>query len=236
MWFIAGCLTAIMTTACNVAPTIPSPAAPPTSTPIDLRSPLRDLPLDLGNTWVYSDVVYGDPSVNAVITATFIYTDRVVDIRANPPYFAAKIDRDVSLFSGTPPFNAPEPTSWWDVVSGTQVYKHPDYNLNFSNVASSWLEYAFPLSGQIWYPDPEQRTQQATDSGIPGARLVSRVEDLNLPAGQFTHCFKIATVYNSGATFEWLCSQVGIVAAKYDHAGTRFGFEAKLTSYSVQSP
>jgi hypothetical protein len=236
MWFIVGSLIAITQTACNVAPTIPSPTALATSTTNDLRSPLRDLPLDLGNTWVYSDVVYGDQSVNAVVTATLIYTDSVVDTRINPPYFAAKINRDVSLFSGTSPFNAPESTSWWYVVSGTQVYKQPDYNLNFPNVTSSWLEYAFPLAGQIWYPDPEQRTKLAADSGIPGARIVSPAEDLNLPAGLFTHCFKIATVYNSGPTFEWLCPQVGIVAAKYDHAGTRFGFEVKLMSYSLQSP
>lgn len=250
-WLISLGITTVVLIGCG-SPTAPQPTpAPnslsPTATPLRNtavpnvtqpalnQNPLPDLPLKLGATWVYSNVVYSGANPQNVLTSTYVYTDVIIETRSVPPYFAAEVSRTVSLMAGEPLFNAPEAETGWYVISGTQVYKQPGNALDFSNASSSWLEYVFPLSKRDWYPDPEQRNNLPPDSMFSGKRYTYPKGEVSVPAGQFNNCFSITTAYLNGPMYRWFCPYLGVVAEKYDHPGTPFGYDAVLMSYSLQT-
>ncbi len=210
-------------------------ALPEPTRPISFQSPLPDLPLNWGATWIYSDVVYAETDSQDIVTSTYIYSDTVIDVRSTPPYFAAEISRTASLIAGEPLFNAPEAETWWYVISGTQVYRQAGNQLDLPSVSSSWLEYTFPLTKSRWYPDPEIRKNVSLDSMISGIRYTFPESEVAVPAGLFKDCFMIATAYLSGATYSWFCPSLGVVAEKFDHGGTPFGDHAVLMNYSIKT-
>ena len=78
--------------------------------------------------------------------------------------------------------------------------------------------------------------QKIQDCTSAGQRNVVSQESFETPAGRFDDCYQITENFNSGGVVRWLCSGVGLVAQKYDHAGTRFGFQQTLVSYSQGLP
>ncbi len=211
---------------------LPNTALTPTQT-IPPRNPLPELPLNLGTTWVYSSVVYAGSKPQDILTSTYIYTDAIISARSAQPYFAAEVSRTVSLISGEALFNAPEAEAWWYIISGTQVYRQPGSQLDFSKVSSSWLEYAFPLSANGWYPDPETRSLTAPDVMISGRRYTFPESEVAVPTGLFKNCSEIVTAYLGGALYAWFCPQFGVVEEKFDHAGTPYGYHTVLMRYSI---
>ena len=96
------------------------------------------------------------------------------------------------------------------------------------------LEYVFPLSpNTLWYPDPWQRQEFPNFEVNPGLRRVSGPLEMQVPAGKFQGCFKVITMFNSGATFDSFCPGIGVVESHYDHVGTPFGQTTVLTDYSL---
>jgi hypothetical protein len=212
--------------------------------------PLPDLPLRLGNTWVYSSTYY-DTYQGERITATYFITETVVDAQLITPYFVSQIARETTVVTSSINLNDLRPgcdgyylngtggiVTYWYIISGTHVYRQSG-ELDLSRVESSWLEYVFPLSNDArWYPDGEQRKRfldisTGPSSGIRGARgpIVRRV-----PAGEFESCFDVWTVYLSGGTESWFCVGVGLVGNEYAHQGTPYGHRTMLVKYWLQSP
>ena len=170
-------------------------------------------------------------------------TETVVETEMLPPYSAVKIRRDTSLLSSTPLTltNLPAEELWY-VISGTLVFEQsqllelaafdPDY---------ARLAYDLPLAvGKQWCPirldlknpdNPEDIHCEAN-----GMRTVTERMSYRTPLGEFEDCYKITENYLSGGITRWFCNGIGVVAAKYDHCGTRFGFQQELIKYSPSSP
>jgi hypothetical protein len=215
------------------------PAIPTTSlTPAVVRTlssqvlqTLLDFPLAAGNSWVYRYEGYSGQQ-----KAVWKVADTIVEAEPHPPYYAVKIQREVTLLEGTPGsdfIDPPQAHTFWYAVDGRAVYRLED-PIDWAKVSSSWLEFLFPFPGQTcWYPDPTQRAQSpATD--LPGCRSASGPAPVDPPAGHFEGCYQVTTVYNTGNTVLTFCRGLGIVASDYRHAGTEYGYHFVLTAYLLQ--
>lgn len=206
---------------------------------------LPEFPLAQGTTWVYTYIPYEPLESNPrqIVTATYIMTETVVETTAAAPYLFARVQRDVSLVSPTPLTGITLPAGeFWYVISGTLVFEDwraPDVTA-FDPVAS-WLAYAFPLAdGKQWCPsldDPENPDKpEVLYCEANGLKTAIATGAYETPAGRFTDCYEISEAFNSGGVISQFCNGVGVVAARYDHAGTRFGFEQTLIGYTLPVP
>ncbi|HEY89015.1 MAG TPA: hypothetical protein G4N98_04675 [Thermoflexia bacterium] len=225
---------------------IDSPASPRNTEPSSVsRNGLDEFPMAVGTTWVYSYIPYdplpSDPT--QIITATYLMTETVVETEVLPPYSAMKIRRDTSPVSSTPLTLTNLPVEeFWYVISGTLVFEQgqlpelaafdPDY---------SRLAYDLPLVvGKQWCPicldlkNPDNPEDVHCEAN--GMRTVIERTSYRTPLGEFEDCYEIIETYLSGGITRWFCNGVGVVAAKYDHAGTRFGFQQELIKYLPSSP
>ncbi|MEA3397050.1 MAG: hypothetical protein U9R05_06275 [Chloroflexota bacterium] len=209
------------------------------------KSGLDEFPMAVGTMWVYSYIPYAPLSsdLTQIITATYLMTETVVETEVLPSYSAMKIRRDTSLISSTPLTLTNLPAEeFWYVISGTLVFEQgqlpelaafdPDY---------SRLAYDLPLVvGKQWCPirldlkNPDNPGDVHCEAN--GMRTVIERMSYRTPLGEFEDCYEIIETYLSGGITRWFCNGVGVVAAKYDHAGTRFGFQQELIKYSPSSP
>ena len=239
------------------APDAASTITPPPS------SPSLDLPLSLGNTWVYSSTKYDTLVVGTAapgqnnpgllpITATEIITESVVETQTPNGYFAAQILSESSVISSTirpgslpalsPDDYAQYTLGWsnrevyWYIKSGAKVYRQT--TLDVTNLESAWLELILPLAPNSWYPDASQRKmfQEPGTGPSSGARVVDGPFAKDVPAGHFENCYGILTIYLSGGTRDWFCSGIGFVGGEYDHQGSAFGYAKVLMKYSIETP
>lgn len=182
-----------------------------------------------------------------LITATFKITDTVVSTAVQDNYFVAQLSSEQSFISATidldelatygdinnywGPLNNLE--TFWYVISGTQVFRQDV--LDLTAVENSFLEYIFPLSDfSSWYPDPGQR--QAEAIGFAGHRRIDPgvgFVNISVPGGDFEDCALVFSGFNPGSVFQYFCSGIGVVSEKYDHIGTRFGYETVLTNFFI---
>lgn len=243
-------LTLFLTGCGSLASTIEvGSTASSTATDRNLKDVLHDLPLRQGNTWVYSATYYDTFHQTTRITATYQITETVTHTEIHPSYFIAMVVQEKSMMDSSIDLDKLDPNwhlyyldgkdgtkTYWYAISGTQVYRQ-ESRLDFSTIESSWLEYVFPLSEKTrWYPDPEQR-KLFSDIDIgpsSGLRVVSETTDQHVPAGDFTNCREIRTIYLSGGTRQWFCAGIGIVSREYDHMGTPLGHKVLLIHYTAQ--
>ena len=229
----------------NASPTpVPTTAEQPA-----LQNPWSEFPLNVGTTWVYAYIPYdplpSDPA--QIITATYLLTETVTEVESTPPYLAAKVETERALVSKPPEWTRDDISrtgETWYVIDGNKIYRgseRPDLsNLN-PDLTPGWsLEYQLPLSvGESWCPakynfkSPGQ--PEIEDCQSLGEQTVAKAMSYETPAGKFDDCYQITESVNSGGTTRWFCNEVGVVAAKYDHAGTRFGFEQTLIRYRLGS-
>lgn len=204
-----------------------------------------EFPMTPGTTWVYTYIPYEPLESNParIVTATYIMTETVVETTAAAPYLFVRVRRDASLVSPEPLTVTTVPAGeFWYVISGTLVFEDwraPDFTA-FDPVAS-WLAYAFPMAdGKQWCPsldDPENPDKpEVLYCEANGLRTAVATGAYETPAGIFTDCYQISEAFLSGGVIRQFCNGVGVVAARYDHAGTRFGFEQTLVSYITPSP
>ena len=66
-----------------------------------------------------------------------------------------------------------------------------------------------------------------------GVRKVLAEESYSTQAGKYEPCYQMSDFYNSGSPIQVFCDGVGIVAEKFDHAGSRFGYSKELIQFSV---
>ncbi len=235
------------TTAPALQPTIP--VAQPTTPQLDANAtpgstlPLAEFPLANGTTWVYSYDAYDTSPANptGITTATYLFTDKVIDTQSVPPFFVAHVQHVEHLVKAAPDWvdTGPiRPDEFWYVVNGQQVYTSPPpLDLTKIQLDDSFLAYAFPLVvGKSWCPYTYLKGVRVQDCTASGRKSVVSQESHITPAGDFTQCYKITEDFNSGGVTQWFCNGIGVVAEKYDHAGTRFGFQESLVNYSKGSP
>ena len=201
---------------------------------------LSEFPLTQGTMWVYTYTPYEPLPTNPtqIVTATYRLTETVVATEVSAPYLFVRVRRDISLASTTPLTSANLPEGEFVyVISGTQVYQASgvvEYESFDPDYAS--LMYDFPLvAGKHWCPirfdlkNPD--SPEVVHCEANGLRTVAVAGIYETPAGSFEDCYSITEAYNSGGVMRWFCNGVGVVAARYDHAGTRFGFEQLLIDH-----
>ncbi len=210
---------------------------------LNIDNPVQDeLPLANETSWIYSDAEYqpepSDPT--NIITARYQITDTVIDVDHANGLFVAHLKQDTRLiqapsnWTSSPSSQADE---FWYVVRGSQVFKSEvPFDLQTVDLGTLQLIYDFPLLvGKSWCPfsvdlkDPRHPPLTSCENG--GKQAVIQQSADQTPAGSFKNCYLIEQFYNDGGITQLFCKSVGVVEVKFDHNGTRFGFEQKLTGY-----
>lgn len=193
-----------------------------------------EFPLDLGSTWIYDYSAYTGAN-----EATWSVTDTIVAVTIRDGFLIVKVEQAAVLKAGDASrhlLNEPMVGHFWYLFDGVHLYKQTDEH-DPAHAADAWLELVFPLGGSgCWYPDARQRGEMngvtPASGPVPGCRSVSGdPHPVELPAGKFEACLDVVTPYNSGPTFLTFCPGVGIVATRYDHSGSQFGYHSALTGY-----
>ncbi len=220
---------------------IPTPTPP--AVLYSTQDTLREFPLRLGATWVYSWTQYDTLEGGGSITTTWRVTDTVAAVETRDSMYAAHVVRSTALLNTTRdldtlPFaenyfsNMRNPQARWLIVDGNKIYQ--PWDSDWKNVENSSLNYIFPLAqNNRWYPNAEQRALFSPyhDAWIPGVRIITWQGERVVLGSAKENCFEIQELYNSGATREWFCAQIGIVAEQYDHGGTPFGLYSELIQF-----
>jgi hypothetical protein len=208
-----------------------------TLTPVEALNQQMELvfPLQVANSWVYDYQGYsGDTK------AGWQVIDTMLEERQQNGLLAIKVERSVTLTSGTPGkdfINPPQAADFWYVLDGTHIYRQDE--LDWSKMDGSWLELTWPFPQQgCWYPDPTQRSTQAASIGQPGCRSAGDATApvaIQTPSGLINGCYHLDTPYNDGPVRLDFCEQVGIVGGEFKHNGNPYGYEYTLLAYSLQN-
>jgi hypothetical protein len=220
---------------------LPSPEPTPIPYP---GSTLDAFPLAKGTKWIYSYKAYQpkptDPT--QITQATFYFKELVFETQLLPGYYVAHVHHTESLIQADPDWiysAAGLPVDYWYLVRGAEVFENGEpLDLSHIQPGDLLLDYVFPLAvGNSWCPFKYQAGQRIDPNcTYAGETTVAGETNFDTPAGNFKDCYELTNFYNSGGVTTWLCSGVGIVAEKYDHAGSRFGFQQTLIQFSKGSP
>jgi hypothetical protein len=214
------------------------------STPTLQNDSLEEFYTTLGTRWVYSYIPYepveGKPT--EIITATYIFTETVVDTQVVGRYDVVHVKREERLIQAPAEWGMTEssrPSEYWYMIVDRKVYMSFQ-NIDLSTIQTDTLllAYTFPLTiGKSWCPGFEEiKGEKLPDCAGAGKRSVVSQGSYETPIGKFENCFEITEDVSSGGTTLWFCKGVGVVAQKYDHGGTRFGFSQVLVSYKKGVP
>lgn len=202
-------------------------------------------PLERGTTWVYSYQAYNpspaDPT--QVIKATYELTETIVGTETVSNFFVAHVKRDRKLLNADPGWTqeiSGQPNELWYVRDDQQIFQS-NLPLDTKNIHPDQLilDYQFPLTvRKSWCLLPDSRNNPKPMAGCDfvGKREVIDHGKYETPAGTFENCYDLMDVYNGGNILQKFCEGVGIVLMKFDHSGTRFGFEQTLTKFSKGTP
>ena len=206
---------------------------------------LSEFPLHQGTTWVYSYEAYdSSPSDPTQITkASYHLTETIVEVETISTYLVAHIKREYELIKADNDWIgdlSSQPNEFWYVVNNNRVLQS-NQPLDFDSVQLDELlfDYEFPLSVEkSWclLPHNPKDSQEIVGCNFIGKRVVTNQGHYELPAGTFNDCYDMVDYFNGGNIFHTFCNSVGIVSIKFDHAGTRFGFEQILIDYSIGTP
>lgn len=238
-------------TSSTLEPITPSLTISPLS--LRLRALLPELPLDPGNTWVYSATYYeGDGE--AFISATYIITDTVVATWGTSSYFVAEMERTKAWAAGMPA----DQLRVEHAMPLSTHYRHYGYVFvpevdavywmrppEFSHAERrGFLRYKLPLASQkrCWYnlPGAPTLSPEARACSGWGYRYVEGPGEVTVPAGTFCACYQVAQVYRGVGAREWLCPGVGIVRVARKFTGDLYQpatkYEQVLLHYLVRGP
>jgi hypothetical protein len=202
-------------------------------------------PLNKGITWVYSYEAYepttADP--NQIIKATYQLTETVVETKTVSTYLVAHVKREHKLIDAdagwTDDFSS-QPNEFWYVVNDHQVLQsNLPLDTTHINIDELIVDYEFPLSmKKSWclFSENSKGPKKTQSCEVVGRREVTSQGPYETPAGNFEDCYDLIDYFNGGNLFQKFCGDVGIVSIKFDHAGTRFGFEQTLISYTTGAP
>jgi len=197
-----------------------------------------------GTEWVYLYKKYEpiESQPTEIITATYLLTETVVEVAFAEPYQIIHVGqavRSVNEPVGWDTRSSLQPKEYWYIVGNDKIYQSfQKVDLNDLQLDNLLLAYDLPLRvGKSWCPGAEAiGEQKLTGCTTAGERTVVRAGSQEGSFGRFEGCYQITSAWNSGGTVAWYCEWVGLVAQKYDHSGTRFGFEQNLIGYESGVP
>jgi hypothetical protein len=203
-------------------------------------------PLEKGTTWVYSYEAYDtSPSgPQKIVKATYQLTETIVETQTVSQYFVAHVKRERKLINADTDWVdlSSQPNEFWYIRDGQKLFQS-NLPLDINNIKTERLilDYQFPLSLKSNWCLISEDLKSATppdNAGCDfvGKRAVTDDGSYKTPAGNFENCYDLVDYYNGGNIFHKFCSGVGIVFMKFDHSGSRFGFEQTLTSYTKGTP
>jgi len=212
---------------------------------------LKTFPLYPGASWAYRKVGYSqapdDP--NKIIRGTAAITETVAGTLSKPPYRIVHILGDKTMLSSDPGWEENGTFGlgnyeYWYVVLGDQVYlSYAQPDPEAIQTRRMLLEFQFPLAmGAQWCPSSLEKGYLTPPAETPapcefaGMRVVDGEGSYQTPVGDFDNCFRMNDQVNSGGVTRWFCEGVGIVAEKYDHAGSQFGFTQELVRFTPGKP
>ena len=219
---------------------------------IDLSTLLKKFPLNKGTSWTWTNTGYSQAENDPykIIHGSSQVIETVADIQNSPPFYIAHIRGSKTMLSADPGwqengrFDLGE-YEYWHVLRDGQVYlsyARPDLTI-FPAGQLDLLEYQFPMApGAAWCPDwqTEKYLKPPVETPFPcqfaGMRTIENIESVQTQAGNFKQCYRMTDAINSGGVTQWFCDGVGIVAQKYDHAGSQFGFKQDLVKYNIEPP
>ena len=203
---------------------------------------LSSFPLYSGTTWVWMKTGYtqaeGDPQ--KIIQGTAKIEERVTDIQIVSSYQFVHIRGNKVMVSSDPGWQENGTFGlgdyeYWYVVKDNQVYlsfQQPDPAQ--MQLEQMRLLYQFPLQvGSEWCPGSEIKGQPVLDIQSCGNKtVVTNKRTYTSSLGDFKTCYEIHDTANSGDVISQFCDGIGLVAQKYDHAGTRFGDDQQLVQFT----
>src|SRR5215216_5561932 len=204
-----------------------------------------EFPLNKGTTWTYSYEAYEpSPTDSAqVIEATYQLIETVIDTETVAPYFIAHVKREYQLADVDPvwtgDFEVSQPNEYWYVVDNNKIFEsRSPIETNTTKIDGFLLDYVFPLSlSSAWCRQSSNLKAPTSNNAAAcefiGKRIVTNSGTYETSAGKFDDCYELTDYLNGGNIIHWFCTGIGIVYRRFDHAGTRFGFEETLTDYSI---
>lgn len=196
----------------------------------------QELPLSVGNSWVYRVTRFDGFNPNDIMTATFTITDTITSVETRDGFFVATVQSEhsaetlVEVRGNYPVTDSLQPATtetYWLIVDGNHVLRQDD-KLNLSDLQSRVLvEFVFPIS-----LNSQWSMYNAKDA--PLNRKVTKAGSITVPAGTFADCLYLEGVIG-GMTFEdWFCPGIGVVWHNAEHHGTPYGNRRELVSYRAK--
>lgn len=207
---------------------------------------VSELPLEKGTTWVYSYQAYEQSASDSaqILEATYQLTERVVEMENVLTYSVAHVSQEYQLIdadAGWVQDFSNRPNEFWYIVSDRQIWRsnQPPDRANI-RADEFILDYDLPLSvAKSWClmrsgsKDPNKPTAGCE---FVGKREVTSQGSYETSIGKLEDCYDLIDYWNTGNFFQKFCHGVGLVFMKFDHAGTRFGFQQTLLSFSKEMP
>lgn len=212
---------------------------PVQTTPVPIPLPavpyLDIFPVYPGTSWTFERVDY-ESYLNQTVTATYQIIETVVDERVDLPYYIAHAKGEKTLLAKDAGWSQPDDSKsyeFWYVLRDGAVYKTqaaPDL-VNLQN-SSPEMVYQLPLMvGATWCPT-STGAQQGASCQNSGEFSVLGMQPIQTKSGILDGCYQIRQFFNDGSFFSLFCMMVGPAGVKFDHAGTPFGFNQTLTSFT----
>ncbi len=212
----------------------PTPSVTPLSAQIE---PLHGIwPLEAGNYWVSisTNVEFG-------LSATYIVTDTVMNVREVENLFVVEMQRQPQLVYGDESVefgNSVKPGDYFYVVSEVEsrVNVYRQRKLDLSALDSSELAFVFPLElEECW------EMNHSIESLADGCNVyVTGVDDFQpLESGQFARCFSIRVVTPVGRGNVSFCPGIGIAFRDFwlnsNPPVINAGYNETLIDYFIQN-
>jgi hypothetical protein len=196
----------------------------------------QELPLSVGNYWVYRVTRYDGFNPSDIMTATFTMTDTITSVEIKDGFFVATVQSErsaetlVEVRGNYPVTDALQPATtetYWLIVDGNRVLRQDD-KLNLSDLQSRVLvEFVFPIS-----LNSQWSMYNAKDA--PLNRKVTKVGSITVPAGTFIDCLYLEGIIGGMVFEDWFCPGIGVVWHNAEHHGTPYGNRRGLVSYRAE--
>lgn len=218
-----------------------SASAPPTpdtvSTPLSTLGPAYPFPLALSSTWVYEMTAHTEGQ-----TARWRITQTIVIVGGDNGLLTAEVEQTSQQTSApgseADQFFTPQDGRFWYILDGQTLYRQNEkLDLEQRAAADILLRWP-PESVPCWCVTSADGCIEPADGEIgPGCRHQTRLESVHrTSAGEFSDCRELVRAYNNGAETISFCPNIGIVAERFQHLGSDFGYEMNLIGYSLPTP
>ncbi|MDX9991864.1 MAG: hypothetical protein RBS68_07410 [Anaerolineales bacterium] len=208
----------------------PLPASTLESSPPAPR--MISFPLALASTWIYDYRAHVEEQ-----QAAWTVTETILGTQKRAGLLVAEVERIVSLREGQPDdplFMSPAANTSWYILNGPNLFRQYQTLAPEDTSQNTELVLVFPPESVPCWPVNAGLGPQ--EVGASGCRYLSEsLPFYETPAGYFENCVELLTPYLSGSIRSVFCANIGLVAEKYEHLGSPFGYELILIGYSLHA-